>query len=301
MRFLRYAPVHDTRPIATAYACRPVSTATNAPENLRQRRPLRLWREFVYVGVFYGLYWLVRNRQGTDREATAQALTNAKRVIRAEEFLHIFSEQAIQKAFLGSRLFVQSLNTYYGSMHFVVTIAALLWCFKYLPDRYPRIRNGLAIMTGMALFGFAFFPLMPPRLMTGPHWAFVDTLKVFGGPWSFDSGPISKVSNQFAAMPSLHFGWSSWCAAAFWPWATTRLRKAILLAYPAITLFAIVVTANHYFLDAAGGLFVFALGLWFGGQLDRRQAGRGWAKYGNPATVGSTADTPLPIRGEGVG
>jgi PAP2 superfamily len=239
--------------------------ATTA-ESTGVRRPALL-REFVYIGVFYGLYWLVRNRQGTDRQATEQALTNARRVIRVEKLLGIFHEESIQKAFLGSRLFIQSLNTYYGTMHFIVTIGALLWCFRYLPGRYPSIRNGLAVMTGLALFGFAFFPLMPPRLMPSPPWHFVDTLNDFGGPWSFHSGPISKVSNQFAAMPSLHFGWSSWCAITFWPWAKNLGRKVILLAYPLLTLFAIVVTANHWFLDAVGGFVVFALGMWLGQKL----------------------------------
>ena len=249
-----------------------MTTEQLAPANPEQpkRRLLQpaLIREFVYVGVFYGLYWLVRNRQGTDVQATQQAFTNAKRIIRAEEFLGIFHEEAIQKAFLGSRFLIQSLNTYYGTFHFLVTIAAMLWCFHYMPLRYPSIRNGLALMTGMALFGFAFFPLMPPRLMPAP-WNFVDTLKDFGGPWSFHSGPISKVSNQFAAMPSLHFGWSSWCATTFWPWARDLKRKLILLSYPSLTLFAIVVTANHWFLDALGGLLVFLLGMYLGEKLDK--------------------------------
>ena len=248
--------------------------APDQPETPKRRllQPALL-REFAYVGLFYGLYWLVRNRQGTDVQATEQALTNAKRIIRAEEFLGIFHEGPIQKAFLGSRLLIQSLNTYYGTFHFVVTIAAMLWCFNRMPKRYPSIRNGLAIMTGLALFGFAFFPLMPPRLIPSP-WHFVDTLKDFGGPWSFHSGPISKVSNQFAAMPSLHFGWSSWCAATFWPWARNIGRKLVLLAYPSLTLFAIVVTANHWFLDALGGLVVFVVGMWLGAKLDRS----GWLK-----------------------
>lgn len=259
------------RVFGESYAVRPVSfthTTNDSPKRLL--RPA-LAREFVYVGLFYGLYWLVRNRQGTDVQATQQAFTNAKRIIRLEKFLGIFQEESIQKAFLGSRLLIQSLNTYYGTMHFLVTIAAMLWCFQRLPERYPSIRNGLAFMTGMALFGFAFFPLMPPRLMPVPQWNFVDTLKDFGGPWSFHSGPISKVSNQFAAMPSLHFGWSSWCATTFWPWARSIWRKLLLLAYPALTLFAIVVTANHWFLDAVGGLFVFALGMWLGKRLDESQ------------------------------
>jgi hypothetical protein len=108
---------------------------------------------------------------------------------------------------------------------------------------------------------------MPPRLLctcpygSGEDYGFVDTLKDIGGLWSFDSGTMQKISNQYAAMPSLHFGWSSWSFLALRgrlrrPWA-----RALITAYPLLTLFAIVVTANHYWLDAAGGAIVLAVGL----------------------------------------
>src|SRR5438874_10427812 len=113
-------------------------------------------------------------------------------------------------------------------------------------------------MTGLALVGFALVPLMPPRLLT--DHGFVDTLKQVGGLWSFDSGAMSKVSNQYAAMPSLHFGWSSWCACVLWPALRRPWAKVVVAAYPLLTLFAIVVTANHFFLDAVGGAVVFGAG-----------------------------------------
>ena len=248
----------------------PSTDVAVAPSPPRPR--LRVWREIAYTAAFYALYTLVRNSQGSAREAKGQAFTNAKRIIRAERMLGMFHEESIQEVFLHSRAFVQFLNTWYGVAHFVVTLAAMVWCFRVMPERYRSIRNGLAIMTGLALLGFAFFPLLPPRLLPGSY-GFVDTLKVFGGPWSFDSGPAAKVSNQYAAMPSLHFGWASWCAITFWPWARTRWRRVLLVAYPLVTLFAIVVTANHYLLDAAGGLVVFAAGTSLGRWLDRFDIG----------------------------
>jgi hypothetical protein len=235
----------------------------------RIRPPLRLWREAVYVGVFYGLYWLVRNSQGSNKEATKQAFTNAKRVMQFERWTGMFHEETIQEAFLHATWFVKILNAYYGIAHFLVTIWALVWCYRNWPDRYRVIRNGLAFMTGIALFGFFLFPLMPPRLLP-EHYGFVDTLIKIGSPWNFESGPVAKVSNQFAAMPSLHFGWSAWCAVTFWPWARNHTwRKVVLVGYPLLTLFAIVVTGNHYILDAVGGFVVFALGLRMGTVLDR--------------------------------
>ncbi|MBU3704206.1 MAG: phosphatase PAP2 family protein, partial [Ilumatobacteraceae bacterium] len=86
------------------------------------------------------------------------------------------------------------------------------------------------------------------------------------GLWTFDSKAMKSISNQYAAMPSMHIGWSSWCAFAVWPLLKRRWTKAAVLLYPAMTLFCIVVTGNHYWIDGVGGqLFLlvgFGLGTW---------------------------------------
>ncbi len=108
------------------------------------------------------------------------------------------------------------------------------------------------------------------------HYGFVDTLARFGGSWSFDSGAMRDVSNQYAAMPSLHIAWSLWCAAVLVPRLRHRWSKALAASYPAFTLLAVVVTANHYFLDAVGGAITLAGGYAIGriatelGQRSRR-------------------------------
>jgi PAP2 superfamily len=223
-------------------------------------RRLRWWLEVIYIGGFYGIYTLIRNTQGSLRVGQEHAYHNAEKIIRVERMLGLFHEPRIQQFFLISRPFVRSLNIFYGTGHFLVTLAALIWTYTQLPARYPRMRNTLLLTTGLALIGFAFFPLMPPRLFEG--YGFVDTLAKYGGSWSFNSGTMQRISNQYAAMPSLHFGWSAWCAISFWPWAKNGKlwRKFVLLAYPTLTTFTIVVTGNHYFLDAIGGFVV----LWCG-------------------------------------
>jgi PAP2 superfamily len=228
-----------------------------------------MWHEIAYIAIFYGFYWLIRNSQGSNRQAKGAAQRNALQIIRFEKTLGMFWERQIQHAFIGAKGFIQGMNAYYGIAHFLVTGVAFFWCFKTMPERYRSIRNGLAFMTGLALLGFFSFPLMPPRLLPS-SFGFVDTLRQLGSPWSFESGPIASVSNQFAAMPSLHFGWSSWCAVTFWPWAREHWwRKILVVAYPMLTLFAIIVTANHYILDAVGGLIVFGIGMRLGVVLDR--------------------------------
>ena len=75
---------------------------------------------------------------------------------------------------------------------------------------------------------------------------------------------MASISNQYAAMPSLHIGWSTWCAIALWPLLRRRWTKVLVLLYPATTLFCIVVTANHYWLDGIGGLVAFSIGALIG-------------------------------------
>lgn len=234
---------------------------------------LRWWRELVYILAFYALYSAVRNTQGSAAVSAAQAMANALDIIRWEEMLGIYWEQSIQQAFLGNRLFIGFWNVFYGSFHFIVTAGALILLFRRFPDRYRRWRNTLAFTTALALVGFALYPLMPPRLLP-PSFGYVDTLRTYGGLWSFDSTTMQKLSNQYAAMPSLHFAWSAWSALVLISAARTRWAKALAAAYPVLTLFAIVVTANHFILDAAGGALVLAVGALLGFPLAARMDGR---------------------------
>ena len=224
------------------------------------RPHLRWWRELLYVAAFYSVYTLIRNH-GVVADAQAEAFRHAKQVIAAQRLLGIYHEETIQDLFLPWRWFISFWDVYYGTAHFVVTAAALVYLFRHRPDRYPLWRNTLACTTGLALVGFALYPLMPPRLLP-PEYGFVDTLRVVGGLWSFESAPMEKVSNQYAAMPSLHFAWSLWCVFVLSPALRRRWARMLLIAYPGLTLFAVVVTANHYFLDALGGVAVLALGYW---------------------------------------
>lgn len=245
------------------------ASASSAPGS-RSRR-LRWWREVIYVLVFYGLYSVVRNTQGSATVSAGHAFGHAREVIRLERALGLFHEETVQDWFLGWRAFIRFWNVFYGSAHFVVTVVALIWLFRRMPERYPQWRNTLAATTALALIGFAAYPLMPPRLMPASY-GFVDTLRTVGGLWNFDSGTMQKLSNQYAAMPSLHFAWSTWCALVLWPGLRRPWSRALAALYPAATLFAIVVTANHYVLDAAGGALVLASGYFLGSLITRLAA-----------------------------
>jgi hypothetical protein len=231
-----------------------------------QRSTLRWWKEVLYIAAFYGVYSVIRNTQGSATVSAEHAFSHARAVIDVERALGLYFEEGLQDAFLDWRWFIQFWNLFYGTFHFVVTIAALVLLFIRFPARYPRWRNTLAATTGLALIGFATYPLMPPRLLPASY-GFVDTLKIFGGLWSFESGPVAQVSNQYAAMPSLHFAWSAWSAFVLYPMLRRPWSRALILVYPAATTFAIVVTANHFWLDAAGGALVLGVGALVGFRL----------------------------------
>ena len=248
------------------------------------------------VGAFYGLYTLVRDLHGAQMVSYTRALTNAKRVVRLERWTGLYHELALQRDFLHDRSLIRLCDDFYGTLHFVVTIAVLLLLFFWFPTKYRAWRNTLALTTGLALIGFYFFPLMPPRLLP-PSYGFVDTLQTVGGLWNFSSGPVNDVSNQYAAMPSLHTAWSVWSACALASMLRPRWARVLVFVYPAFTIFAIVVTANHYFADAVAGLFLLAFSALvthpLTAALDRRayrREDRRALEHGPPAPVGAVAE-----------
>jgi hypothetical protein len=247
------------------------AAADRSPSEARFDRPvtLRWWKEAIYVAAFYLVYSFIRNLFGSAAVPEHVAFGHAKIVIHIERALGSFHEETVQQWFLDDRAFIQWWNLFYGTFHFVVTTVGIIWLFRKQPWRYVRWRTTLAVTTAAALIGFALFPLMPPRLLPSSY-GFVDTLRDYGGLWSFDSGAMQKVSNQYAAMPSLHFAWSMWCCLVFFPALRRPWAKALCVAYPLCTLFAIVVTANHYWLDAAGGACALGIGILVGTWWDRR-------------------------------
>ena len=253
-------------------------------------RRLRWWREVLYVLAFYGVYSLIRN-EGVATDSRREAFRNAREVIDAERWLGSYHEETIQDWFLPWDGFIRFWNIFYGSAHFIVTVVALVYLFRRMSRRYPLWRNTLACTTALALIGYATYPLMPPRLLPATY-GFVDTLKEVGGLWSFESGAVAKVSNQYAAMPSLHFAWSTWCAFVLVPAVRRPWARMLLIAYPFLTLFAIVVTGNHYWLDAAGGAATLLVGFVLGRALTRALAARGLQPV--PEPVPEPEPTPEP-------
>ena len=285
------------------------SAAPDAAPSGRSRptahRPLRWWREVLIAVGFYPLYSLVRSLFGSGGVGDLDiAFNHAKAVIHVERAVGLFFEPRLQRWYLSlpHQGFVRWWNVYYGTAHFVVTIAVLIFAFRRTPERYAFARTAFAAMTTLALIGFATFSLMPPRLLDdntrfgacngreeGCHgYGMHDTIAEHGGLWQFGSGAGSTVSNQYAAMPSMHFGWSSWCALTLAAGMRRRRWKLAVFLYPAITLFCILVTANHYWIDALAGVVALGAGLAISAGVERLKATFGGRN--GPSMAGAEAE-----------
>ncbi|MEU3528303.1 phosphatase PAP2 family protein [Streptomyces sp. NPDC038707] len=241
-------------------------TVEDRPGRRVRRRPgrPRLWFEILLIAVSYWTYSLVRNAVPEQRAA---ALRNADWIWRFEHALGVGVEQSINHAANSVTWLIIGMNYYYATLHFVITLGVLVWLYRWHPGRYAATRLVLFATTGAALLGYYLYPLAPPRLMLGGH--FVDTVTAHHTWGSMASGDLKHMSNQYAAMPSMHIGWSLWCGLTVCALASVPWARVLGLLYPALTLVVIVATANHFWLDAVGGVLCLAFGyaaarVWYG-------------------------------------
>jgi hypothetical protein len=201
-------------------------------------------RELAVMSILFVCYRQVRY---LTRDHTGAATTNAHRVVGLEQRLGVFTESRVQEIALCSRALIGLLNRYYVTVHFPLTALLVVWVLVRHRAFFSPIRTWLYIVTAAALAIHVAFPLAPPRMLS--EHKFVDTLQRYG-PRIYSTDTSQSIANQYAAMPSLHFGWAVIVAAGF---VAIKRSRASLLAFihPLVTLIAIVATANHYWLDAA--------------------------------------------------
>lgn len=218
------------------------SHTTPAGAGAVQRR--RLMRELLLVAGLFAVYKCGR-MLSTGR--TEEAFRNATRVWDAERALHLPGEGLIQRLLLHGDALVHTANTYYAAVHFPATVLFLVWLYLRRPAHYLWTRRVLAVLTGAALAIHLTFPLAPPRMLAAAH--LIDTGQVYG-PTVYGASPAAdSMANQFAAMPSLHFGWALMLALGMIA-ATSSRWRVLWLLHPLVTLLVVVGTANHYWLDA---------------------------------------------------
>jgi len=198
--------------------------------------------------------------------APSVAFEHALYTIKFEQYIGLFIEEPIQQAFLEWTAFMKFWDFFYGFFHTVMVITILAVLFFKNPALYQRSRTTIIVMNTMALFCFAIFPMMPPRLLNNcgklgacdKSYNFVDSMAVIGGFWSWDNLEDFG-TNQYAATPSMHIGYALWVVSSFFPIFKPLWAKILLIIYPFVVTFCIVVTANHYWLDGLFGAFAWAI------------------------------------------
>ncbi|WP_246234774.1 phosphatase PAP2 family protein [Streptomyces boluensis] len=236
------------------------------PQTAREvtHRP-RWWTELPLIAVVYVAYSAGRLLARGD---VSTAVDHGLAILRLEEGLRIDAEHPLNRLFTEQAWLGVPADFAYASLHYLVTPAVLVWLFRRRPAHYRAARTSLMISTLIGLLGFTLVPTCPPRLLDAAH-GFVDTMAQYSayGWWGAEaSAPrgLGGMTNQYAAMPSLHVGWALWCGVMLWRYGRSPLLRAAGVAYPLLTTVVVLGTANHYFLDAVAGAAVIGLGLLLG-------------------------------------
>ncbi|MER6404513.1 phosphatase PAP2 family protein [Streptomyces viridosporus] len=261
--FLSRTSPYFRSPVPTRYAAPVPARFRFVPLLPFLRRVLtrpNLLLELLLIRVTYAAYAKVRLAAtgGSNAAGRARAEEHGQQILDLERVLHLDIEYAVNHAVVEIGWLRNFFDFYYTSFHFAVPLTVLGLLYWRRPVDYRWARSSLGFTTLLALVGFWLYPLAPPRLM--PHLGIIDTVhgvQDFSQP---DYGTFTALTNQYAAMPSLHFGWSLWCGLVVAIIAPRMWMKALGLLHPLFTAAAIVATGNHWILDAVGGAIVVGAG-----------------------------------------
>ena len=235
-------------------------TETPGTEAVPETR-LRWWTELPLILLVYACYSAGRLLARGD---VTGAVDHGLAILKVEKFLYLNAEHPLNRLFTSQTWIGVPADFWYASLHYLVTPAILVWLFRSRALHYRAARTWLMTSTFMGLIGFTLLPTCPPRLLSASY-GFVDTMAQYssygwwGGEASAPRG-MGGMTNQYAAMPSLHVGWALWCGVMLWRYGRTRTTKVAAVAYPLITTIVVMGTANHYFLDAVAGAAVMGAG-----------------------------------------
>jgi PAP2 superfamily len=213
-------------------------------------------RGVVEVATLAGLYGVYEVARGQGHATVTAARGHADDIVALERHLHLFGERSVQRAAHFVPALPATLGLAYILLHFLGTAAFLVWLHRSHRERFPLVRNTLVAATGVALAIYILYPVAPPRLA---GLGFVDTVS-HSAKVNLSSNLLGSLYNPFAAVPSLHFGYSLLVGMTVVLVARNRIARVLGSIYPAVMLLVIVGTGNHFFFDAAGGAVAVGLG-----------------------------------------
>lgn len=209
-----------------------------------------LLRQAALFFVAYNLYQVVR---GVADGRHAVAIANGLHVMHLERSLGAFFEPGFQQAFLAHQWVIEAANWMYFNSHFAITTAFLVWLYLFRNESFNFVRNMFLVAMGLALVGYLLFPTAPPRMFPGA--GFTDTITILGHQ-NHDSSLVGLLVNPYAAVPSMHIAFSLMISVPAMNLVRSAWARALWSTYPLVVFFVIVVTANHFWFDAAAGAAV---------------------------------------------
>jgi hypothetical protein len=266
-----------------------------APRAAAYRGRLRWWTELPLIAVVYALYSGARLLVRGDVD---DAVEHGADILHFEQLTHLDPERWFNRLFTHHAFLGVPADFMYASMHYIVTPTILVWLWLRRPTHYRQARTWLMISTLIGLVGFTTVPTAPPRLLPGAH-GFMDTMAQYGsyGWWGTDaSAPrgLGHLTNEYAAMPSLHVGWSLWCGIMLFRYGRNTFVRVLGVLYPLTTAMVVMGTANHYLMDAAAGVATMGVGFLLSRPalrlLDHYHAKLRPAAAAAPAPVAATAE-----------
>jgi hypothetical protein len=198
--------------------------------------------ELMLWASIYPAYLAIRGLTIGDPD---QSLNHAARLIDLERTLDLFHETALQQL-VGSA--VGFLSVYYMVGFAPLLVTVLGWLAIRHKEHYRDLRSLLFVSLGIAVFFYVLYPTAPPRLV--PGLGIADTVGMAG----HDTGSFAGIGiNPYAAMPSMHVGWSVLLAVVGFRATSSRLLRSFFVAHPIVMAITVTATGNHYFIDSIAG------------------------------------------------
>ena len=228
-----------------------------------------LWQ----IVLFCGAYWLYRLVRGLVWDQSAAAFEHARQIVDVERALGLFVEPSLQHWAIGSGWIDDIGSWMYLNTHFVVTTCALAYIYLFRNEHYYFVRNMFMVAMGLALAGYVLYPTAPPRML--PELGFADSVSDFTGVSSDAS--VNALFNPYAAVPSMHVGFALMLSVPMIRMARRTWAKALWALYAPVVTLVVVVTANHWVLDAVAGAAVAAVSALAAQTVFARVRPRAWA------------------------
>jgi len=210
--------------------------------------------EFTIIAALYSVWRMARKLPLVQAEG---ALDRGRSIAEWQERFFLPSELTLQEFLIDNAWLGRLSSLYYAGLHVPALWVFLVWLFWRQRHAFGRWRNALAIVTAFCLF-IRFIRVAPPRFL--PELGFIDL------PATYNLSPYGAigtgVSQQFAAMPSIHVAWAAIVSIGVVAASTSKWRW-LAMAHLIITVLVVAGTGHHWWADGLiiAPLLVLALAM----------------------------------------